>query len=133
MWLSINEPKVYAFLKANGFVYTVRHYPAKEPFIRQVMVGRKLTGEKVSIISTQYPARNLEVPPHESLYLRVGFLRKYVHISGFASAEEWDEAISRQHMKPINTLHVKHKTLWLLRVELVNKPQLENTELKSEI
>lgn len=107
VWIAFNEPKVLAYLRANGEVYTVRHYPAAEPYVRPVRRYRELTGESVRLETIAQATEGGEVV--------TAALEAVVGASGFGAVQEWKDAITRQH-----ATHIRDgKQLWLLRATLL--------------
>ena len=100
MWISFNEPKVLEFLLSKGYIYTIRHYPARPPRIRSVKQGRKFLGFKVEIETIQKVASFGVIYAEDVLSGRVSE-------SGFQSLTEWKAAVARQHKD--------RGELWLLR------------------
>ena len=49
MWISFNEPKVLDYLLSEEEVFTVRHYPAEPPYIRQAKRKSEFLGFSVEI------------------------------------------------------------------------------------
>lgn len=99
-YMMFKEPKVLKHLRKQGYVYTVRHYPAKPPYIREAVdakkndVGFKVTIETIALY------RDGGIPFDANLML-------YASSSGFNSFEEWKEAIERQH--------THNENLWILK------------------
>jgi len=100
MWIYFNEPVVFDYLSKNGFVYTVRGYPAKYPLVRFVKRGRNPSYFPVKM-ETVLKVKSIGEEPNYEV------LRAYVGESGFADWLSW--------VKTLKYYYVGEKELWLLK------------------
>ena len=102
MFITFNIEPVYHYLILNGFVYTVRHWPAeKHPhnnFTHPVNHLYEFPGINVQVKTIEPLIINNEVFPY--------VLEEYYQFSGFNSAAEWFKAIK---LKP---------DMWLLKATI---------------
>ena len=103
-YMMFKELRVLAHLIRKGYVYTVRHYPAKPPLVRDVVDGEhNFYGLHVGIMTVQ------RLPKTKKIRERT--LKAHLHGSGFSNLGVWLDVIEE--------LHKAHKTLWLLEAHIV--------------
>ena len=109
MYITFNVECVYHHLILNGFVYTVRHWPAeKHPhnnFTHPINRHCKNNGQYVQVKTIEPFIINNEVFPY--------VLEEYYQFSGFNSAADWFKAIK---LKP---------DMWLLKATITGGNLIE--------